>query len=78
MKIKKQVIILSLLMLMCLIEVEAIGISPASITLNFEPQLRATYTFYAYNSKEEPIYIVPSVSGDLEKYIKLVNRSWSP
>lgn len=75
MKIKKQVIIIFLLMLVCLIKVEAIGISPASITLNFEPNLRTTYTFYASNNKYEAIYIVPSVYGDLEKYIKLVNNS---
>lgn len=75
MKIKKQVIIFSLLMLICLIQVQAIGVSPASITLNFEPNLRTTYTFYAFNNREELIYIAPSVSGDLEKYIKVVNSS---
>ena len=75
MKIKKQVIIISLLMLMCLIKVEAIGITPASITLNFEPNQKTAHTFYASNNRGEPIYIVPSVYGDLEKYIKIVNNS---
>ena len=75
MKIKKSAIILSLLFLVCLIKVEAIGISPAVITLNFEPNLRTTYTFYASNNKDEAVYIVPSVYGDLEKYLKLVNSS---
>ncbi len=75
MEIKKQVIIISLLLLICLIKVDAIGVSPASVNLNFEPNLRTTYTFYAYNNKEAPMYISASVYGELEKYIKLVNSS---
>lgn len=75
MEIKKIGFIFSLFMLICLVEVDAIGISPASITLNFESNLVNTYTFYAHNNKEETIFITPTIYGDLEKYIKLVNNS---
>lgn len=75
MVIKKQAILLFLLTLIYSINVTAIGITPDSATLNFEPNTKNTLTFYAINNRDDPVYIVPSVYGDLEKYMKIQDNS---
>lgn len=51
----------------------AIGISPSSTVLNFEPNYKTTFTFYASNNRDSNVTVQPYVKGDLEKYIQILD-----
>lgn len=71
-KLRFILILLGLLVLVP-ITVQAIGITPSSITLNFEPNYETTLTFYASNNRDANTTLEPYFGGDLEKYIKILN-----
>ncbi len=71
-----QVIILCILSLLVLNLVNAIGISPSRVTINFEPNLQETYNYNVINW-EYPTEIKFYVKGELAEYINLPETTTS-
>ena len=68
MKIKLALAVLAVLVLLP-IPVQAVGISPGRIEVQFEPNLDTTYTFTVVNNEAKNVTLELYVSGDLAKYI---------
>ncbi|MEM5808209.1 MAG: hypothetical protein QW818_03700, partial [Candidatus Aenigmatarchaeota archaeon] len=67
--------ILFLISLLLVQNVYAIGISPASMFINFEPNLKKTITYMVINNQNKEIQVNMYVTGELKDYIKLTKTT---
>ncbi len=72
---KKRILILLILFCLASVNVYAIGITPSSIELDFKPNYREIFTFYATNNRDGRTIIEPYFGGDLEKYMRIINKT---
>ncbi len=68
------IVMIMLLIVILVKPVSAIGISPGTITINFEPNLEREVTFKIINNEEKNLRIELKVEGDLAEYIQLSER----
>ena len=73
MKSKNLLIISAIIFIILLSSVQAIGISPPRVTVDFEPNLQKTYTFTLYNSNdyETDVELYIGGSDNLREYATL-------
>lgn len=72
---RKEVIYLIFLILFSF-QVLAIGMSPAKIEIDFQPNLRKSITFYAHHNEDYKTNLTFYVKGDLKKYVRLDKDSY--